>query len=107
MYVAKYNLCMNMWTYAEEYRSPSFGDFMFRFTETQVREPATNTPFGHTGYMKFLTLQIIRRMGFKDIAITGQRRTHLPNVLNGIFRESFRHSDSGLGLSANSRLMAW
>ena len=37
-----------------------------------IREPATNTPFGHTGYMKFLTLQIVRRMGFKDIAITGQ-----------------------------------
>ena len=37
-----------------------------------VREPATNTPFGHTGYMKLLTLQIVRRMGFKDIAITGQ-----------------------------------
>jgi len=37
-----------------------------------VREPATNTPFGHTGYMKFLTLEIIRRMGFKDVAITGQ-----------------------------------
>ena len=37
-----------------------------------VREPATNTPFGHTGYMKYLTLEIVRRMGFRDIAITGQ-----------------------------------
>eukprot|EP00438_Fugacium_kawagutii_P008391 Skav210641 [mRNA] locus=scaffold3835:36208:38870:- [translate_table: standard] len=37
-----------------------------------VREPATNTPFGHTGYMKYLTLKIIQRMGFKDIAISGQ-----------------------------------
>ncbi|CAE7337773.1 GIP [Symbiodinium sp. CCMP2456] len=37
-----------------------------------IREPATNTPFGHTGFMKYLTLQIIRRMGFNDIAITGQ-----------------------------------
>lgn len=37
-----------------------------------VREPATNTPFGHTGYMKYLTLKIVQRMGFKDIAISGQ-----------------------------------
>lgn len=36
-----------------------------------VREPATSTPFGHTGYMKYLTLKIIQAMGFKDIAITG------------------------------------
>eukprot|EP00435_Cladocopium_sp_Y103_P076075 s33_g75.t1 len=37
-----------------------------------VREPATYTPFGHTGYMKLLSLRIVRAMGFKDIAITGQ-----------------------------------
>ena len=36
-----------------------------------VREPATSTPFGQTGYMKYLTLKIIQAMGFKDIAITG------------------------------------
>ncbi|CAJ1404628.1 unnamed protein product [Effrenium voratum] len=36
-----------------------------------VREPATNTPFGHTGYMKYLTLQIVREMGMRDIAISG------------------------------------
>ena len=36
-----------------------------------VREPATNTPYGHTGPMKYLALQIVREMGYKDIAITG------------------------------------
>ena len=40
--------------------------------DQSIREPATNTPFGHTGYMKYLTLQIIRKMQFNDIAITGQ-----------------------------------
>ena len=40
--------------------------------DQSVREPATNTPFGHTGYQKFLTLQIVKCMGFKDIAISGQ-----------------------------------
>ncbi|CAE7841466.1 PRY3 [Symbiodinium necroappetens] len=40
--------------------------------DQSVREPATNTPFGHTGYQKFLTLQIVKGMGFKDIAISGQ-----------------------------------
>ncbi|CAK8992210.1 unnamed protein product, partial [Durusdinium trenchii] len=35
--------------------------------DQSVREPATNTPFGHTGYMKYLTLKIVQ-----DIAITGQ-----------------------------------
>eukprot|EP00439_Symbiodinium_sp_Y106_P022601 s3421_g2.t2 len=40
--------------------------------DQSIREPATNTPFGHTGYMKYLTLQIIRKMEFNDIAITGQ-----------------------------------
>ncbi|CAK9023796.1 unnamed protein product [Durusdinium trenchii] len=37
-----------------------------------VREPATTTPFGHTGYMKWLTLKIIQKMNIKDIAISGQ-----------------------------------
>eukprot|EP00435_Cladocopium_sp_Y103_P022961 s50_g5.t1 len=40
--------------------------------DQSVREPATNTPFGHTGYQKYLTLQIVKRMGFRDIAISGQ-----------------------------------
>ncbi|CAE7865670.1 PRY3, partial [Symbiodinium necroappetens] len=40
--------------------------------DQSVREPATSTPFGHTGYQKFLTLQIVKGMGFKDIAISGQ-----------------------------------
>eukprot|EP00439_Symbiodinium_sp_Y106_P021752 s1885_g2.t1 len=40
--------------------------------DQSIREPATNTPFGHTGYQKYLTLQIVRAMGFKDIAISGQ-----------------------------------
>ena len=40
--------------------------------DQSIREPATNTPFGHTGYMKYLTLRIIRKMKFNDIAITGQ-----------------------------------
>lgn len=37
-----------------------------------VREPATTTPFGHTGYMKYLSLKIIQKMGLKSIAISGQ-----------------------------------
>ena len=37
-----------------------------------VREPATTTPFGHTGYMKWLTLKIIQKMNIKDIAISVQ-----------------------------------
>ncbi|CAE7566135.1 SHE10 [Symbiodinium sp. CCMP2592] len=36
-----------------------------------IREPATNTPFGHSGYMKYLTLKIVQAMGMKDIAIAG------------------------------------
>ena len=36
-----------------------------------VREPATNTPFGHTGYLKYLSLKIVQFMGMKDIAIAG------------------------------------
>ena len=40
--------------------------------DQSIREPATNTPFGHTGYQKYLTLQIVKGMGFKDIAISGQ-----------------------------------
>ena len=40
--------------------------------DQSIREPATNTPFGHTGYQKYLTLQIVKTMGFKDIAISGQ-----------------------------------
>eukprot|EP00434_Breviolum_minutum_P030185 symbB.v1.2.026696.t1/scaffold2690.1/size72910/7 len=37
-----------------------------------VREPATTTPFGHTGYMKYLSLKIIQKMGLNSIAISGQ-----------------------------------
>ena len=36
-----------------------------------VREPATNTPFGHTGYLKYLSLKIVQSMGMRDIAIAG------------------------------------
>ena len=36
-----------------------------------IREPATNTPFGHSGYMKYLTLKIVQAMGMKDIAVAG------------------------------------
>ena len=39
--------------------------------DQSVREPATNTPYGHSGLMKYLTLKIVQAMGFKDIAITG------------------------------------
>ena len=37
-----------------------------------VREPATTTPFGHTGYMKYLCLQIVQKMNLRNIAISGQ-----------------------------------
>ena len=37
-----------------------------------VREPATTTPFGHTGYMKYLCLQIVQKMHLRNIAISGQ-----------------------------------
>ncbi len=37
-----------------------------------IREPATTTPFGHTGYMKYLSLKIIQKMGLNSIAISGQ-----------------------------------
>ena len=39
--------------------------------DQSVREPATNTPFGHTGPLKYLTLKIVQEMGFRDIAVTG------------------------------------
>ena len=39
--------------------------------DQSLREPATNTPFGHTGYMKYLSLKIVKSMRFKDVALTG------------------------------------
>ena len=47
-----------------------------------VREPATTTPFGHTGKMKYLTLKIVQKMGFQDIAISGQyyRESYTPET---------------------------
>ena len=65
-----------------------------------VREPATNTPFGHTGYMKYLTLQIIRKMFFKDIAITGLYYKDSYTPENQILEELRDRKDSMEGLVA-------
>ena len=37
-----------------------------------VREPATNTPYGHTAYMKYLSWQLVRKgLSCKNIALSG------------------------------------
>eukprot|EP00438_Fugacium_kawagutii_P011715 Skav213090 [mRNA] locus=scaffold512:59983:62126:- [translate_table: standard] len=65
-----------------------------------VREPATYTPFGHTGYMKFLSLQIVRAMGFKDIAITGQYYKDSYTPETQILEEMQRRNESMAGTIA-------
>ncbi|CAB9502120.1 expressed unknown protein [Seminavis robusta] len=36
-----------------------------------VREPATNTPYGHTAYMKYMVWKFIKSLGVKNIALAG------------------------------------
>ena len=57
---------------APENTSPTLQDLKPVVMDHTLREPATSTPFGHTGRMKYLTLQIIRKLKFKDIAVSGQ-----------------------------------
>ena len=86
-----------------------------------VREPATTTPFGHTGYMKYLCLQIVQKMDLRNIAISGQyygssytpetqcdERNHILSYIRVVFVVFvLRRSASKAWSSQETQILEW
>ena len=61
------------------------------------REPATTTPFGHTAKMKLQSLDIVRQLDFKDMAVSGMYYGDMYTVEEQFMELLYdKHGDEGM-----------